>query len=95
MAVEERHLLFHGCLDRDLLLDVGLRSVFDSDEAETQLDILVHNSALSIGAAVHDVDLGDDTDSTDTLRIDFPRHSQTLLGCHVSVRSHNTKNDGS
>ena len=93
MRVEETHFFLHRSLDRDLILDVLLCSVLDSDKAETKLDLLVHNHTLGIGSSVHDVNLGDDTDRSDTLGIDSASHTETFLCGHIGVGGANAKND--
>lgn len=94
MRGEKGHFLLHGGLDGYLILDVLLGSVLNSDETETELNLLVHDRALSVCASVHDVNLGDDTDGPDTLGVDPASHSQTLLRRHISVSGNDTKNDG-
>ena len=85
MTREECHFFLHGGLDGNLVLDVLLRAILDANEAETQLNLLVHDRTLGIGTAVHDVDLGDDTDSTDTFGVNVSRHAETLLHSHICI----------
>ena len=93
MAREESHFFLHGCLHRYLILNVLLRTILDADEAETQLDLLIHDSALGIGTTVHDIDLGNDTYSSDALRIDTACHTETFLSGHISIGRDDAKND--
>lgn len=95
MRVEEGHLLFLGGLDRDSVLDILLRSVLDSNESQTKLNLLVHNGALRVCASVHDINLRNDTDSSDALGVDPSGHSETFLGGHIGVGSDDTKDDSS
>lgn len=75
MRIEETHFLLHGCFHGNLSLDVFLGSVLDADKSETELDFLVHDRTLGVGTAVHDINFGDDTDSSDTLGVDAASHS--------------------
>ena len=93
MRVEEGHLLIHSSLDRDLILDILLGSVLDSDEAQPELDLLIHDHAFGIGTSVHNIDLRDNTDSSDALRIDSTRHTQTFLSSHICVGGDDAEND--
>ena len=93
MRIEECHLFLHGGLDRDLRLDVLLRSVFHSYETKAKLDFLVHNCSLGVRASIHDINLGDDTQSPDALRVDSSCHPQTLLSSHIGISGHYTEND--
>jgi len=95
MCIEETHLFLHGLLDGNASLDVLLGSIFDTDETKTKLDFLIHDHALGVCASVHDINLGDDTDSSNTLRINSTSHSKTFLGGHISVSSDYTENDSS
>jgi len=66
--------LVHG----DLVDNVLLSSVFDTDVAETEFDLLIHDHFLGVSTTVHDVDLRDYTDGTDTLLIKCLSHLQTI-----------------
>jgi hypothetical protein len=76
-------------------LDIFLGSVLDSNETESQLDLLVHDHSLGIGSSVHDIDLGDDSHSSDSLGVQSLSHQQTLTGGHIGVGWHDTENNGS
>ena len=95
MRVEELHLLFHRRSDRDLILDVLLGSILDSNETQTELDLLVHDHSLGVGSSVHNVNFGDHTDCSDTLGVNSTRHTKTFLSSHISVGSHDGKHDSS
>lgn len=95
VGVEKCHLFFHGRFDGDLILNILLSSILDTHKAQTQLNLLVHDHALGVRASVHDVDLGDDANGSDTLGINPARHPETLLRGHISVGSDDAKNDGS
>ena len=93
MRVEEGHLLIHSSPDRDLILDVFLGSVLDSNEAQPELNLLIHDHSFGIGTSVHNIDLRDNTDGSDALRIDSTRHTQTFLSSHIGVGGDDTEND--
>ena len=93
MGVEESHFLLHGSLDRDLSLDVFLGSVLDTDVTKTKGDLLVHDGSLGVSSLIHNIDLGDDTDGSNTLRVNSACHSQTFLSSHISVGGNDTKNN--
>ena len=93
MTREECHFFLHGGLDRNLSLDVLLRSVFHSDKTKAESNLLVHNCSLGVRAPVHDIDLGDDTQSPDALRVNSSCHSQALLCSHVGISGYNTEDD--
>lgn len=78
MTCEEGFLLGNGLPNRDLVDDVLLGTVLDTDEAETQMYLLVHNHFLCVCAAIHDIDLSDYTDCADTFRIQLECHLQTI-----------------
>jgi hypothetical protein len=50
-----------------LIDDVLLGSVLDTDETQTQRHFLIHEHLLGVDTTVHDIDLGDNTHSTDAL----------------------------
>ena len=78
-----------------LILNILLRSILDADEAQTELNLLVHNHALGVRSSVHNVDLRDDTDGPDALGINSAGHSETLLRGHIRIGCDNAENDRS
>ena len=79
MGIEKCHFLCHGLLDRDLILNVLLCSVLDAYKTQTKLNLLVHDHSFGVCASVHDIDLCDHTNGSDTLRI-YPA-SQSRPSC--------------
>lgn len=71
-------LLCKSLIDRDLVNNILLRSIFDTDIAETELHFLIHDHLLGVSTTVHDIDLCDNTYGTDTLFIELLRHLQTI-----------------
>ena len=93
VSAEKQLLLFHCLLDRNLVNDIFLSTVFHADISEPELHVLVHNHALCICSAIHNVDLSDDTYRADSLRVQLASHLQTI-GCgHISVCGNDAKND--
>lgn len=74
MGAEIKLLLLLSLQDRNTINNILLGPVFDTNETKSQMDVLALNHSLGIGTLVHDVDLCDDTDSSDTLGVDFPGH---------------------
>lgn len=69
-----------GIPDRHVVNDVLLRSVLHTDVAESQRDILTSQHALGVGTFVHDIDLGQDTNGTETLGVELSGHLETVRG---------------
>lgn len=55
--------------DTHVVKNVLLRPVLDSDVSQTKGYILTSEHALSVGALVHNIDLGQDTNSSQALRV--------------------------
>ena len=90
----EIKLLFLDCLlDANSVNNILLRPVFDSDKAESELDILALEHAFGIRSLVHDVDLGNDANGSDALWIEFPGHLQAVGSSHVCVGRQHAKDD--
>jgi len=95
VSVEVKLFLLDGILHRDLVDDVFLGSVLDTDETESELHFLVVDHALGVGTSVHDIDLGDNTDGSDSLGVKLTGHLEAIRGGHISISRDDTKNDGS
>lgn len=84
-------LLFFDCsLDRDSIHDILLWSIFDTNESQSQLNIFSFEHSLSISSLIHDINLGDNTNSSDTLWIEFTSHLKTIWCSHICVSGENT-----
>lgn len=64
--------------NRNLVDNIFLSSVLDTDVTHSEVDLLVENHALGICSSVHDINFSDDTDGSDTLRIDLSCHLETI-----------------
>lgn len=78
VCAEIELLLFNGLFDWNAINDILLRSIFDSNKSEPQRDIFTFDHSFGICTLVHNVDLGDHTNSPDTFRIALPRHLKTV-----------------
>ena len=87
-------LVLDGELDIDVVDDVLLTTVPDSDEAETERDLLVHEHAAGVGAFVHDVDFGDDADGPPAAGVELAGHQEGVAGGHVLVGGDDAQDDG-
>jgi len=74
MPGEEGTLLCNGLIDRNLIDNIFLCTILDAHKTETKLDFLIHDHLLGVGTSVHNINLGDNTDGTDTLGVKLTRH---------------------
>ena len=93
MGCEVSTLLINCFLDWNAVNNIFLRSVLDSDVTESKSDLLVHNHALSVCSAIHNIDLCDDTDGADTFGVKLTRHLKTIGGSHICVSGNHAKNN--
>ncbi len=61
MVSEILFFLVQGNRHLDLVIDVLLRTVLDSDITQCQRNLLIHDHFLSVGSSVHDVNFSNDT----------------------------------
>lgn len=93
MRCEVSSLLVNGFLDWNAVDNIFLRSVLNTDITESQSDFLVHNHALRVCAAIHNIDLGDHTDCADTFGVKLTRHLKAVRGGHICVCGDDAKNN--
>jgi hypothetical protein len=75
----EIHLFFlNGFSNWDLVDNIFLGSVLDTDVTHSEVNLLVENHTLGIGSSVHDINLGDNTDGSDTFGINLSCHLKTI-----------------
>ena len=74
MRAEVGPLLFFSLIDADLINNVLFASIFHANVTMQQWDIPALEHVLGIGTVIHDINLGDDTDSPGTLRVKLLRH---------------------
>ena len=66
MVLEVTLLLFFCFFDTELINDIFLGPIFDSDESKSKVNFLIHNHSFGIRTPVHNVNLCDNTHSPDT-----------------------------
>ena len=93
MGAEVERLLLKSLFDWNSIDDVLLGSVFDCDEAQSQLDVFSFNHPFSVGTFVHDIDLGDDSDGSHSLWINLSCHLKTVRSGHISISWQHTENN--
>ena len=77
----------------DLVDDVLLCTVLDTDVAESEWYLLVHKHLLRVDTTVHNIDLCDDTDCANTLLVDVLGHLQSFSASHISIGWDNSDDD--
>jgi len=92
---KEQLLLLDGSGHRDLVLDVLLGPVFDSDVPKPQRHFAAQERAPGVGSPVHDVNFCDDTDRPHALGVALPCHLQAVGGGDVLVGWEHAQNEGS
>ena len=89
LSLEERRFVLNSVFDVFLVNDVLLRPVDDPDDAELDGDDAAAQDVDSVGARVHEIQLGDDGQRPPPVRVNIPRDLQRLRGGHVSIgRAH-------
>ena len=78
----------------DLVYDILLSSVLYTNITKTEWNLLIHNHLLGICSTIHNINLGNDTDSTDTFLIKTTRHLKTIWVSHISISRQNSENNG-
>ena len=74
MSAEIQLFFLLGFLHGDSVYDVLLRSVLDADETKSKGDVLSLDHPLGICTFVHDINFGNNTDSSNTFRIELSCH---------------------
>mmetsp|Transcript_18366 Transcript_18366/g.44213 ORF Transcript_18366/g.44213 Transcript_18366/m.44213 type:complete len:323 (-) Transcript_18366:49-1017(-) len=93
--VLEKSLLLLKCLSDFLAaLDVGLAAVLDTSVTQTQRHILTQEHLGGVGAAVHQVNLCDDSDGPQTLWVHLARQLEGIRRRQICVGGHDGENDG-
>ena len=93
MGAEIQLFFLDSLLDTNSVENVLLRPIFDSNKAESELDILALEHSFGICSLVHDVDLGDYTDGSDALWIEFPGHLQAIRSSHICIGWQHAEDD--
>lgn len=93
VRTEVHALFFNGSRHRNLVNNILLSSVLDTNVTHSEGHFLVHDHPLGTNTSVHDIELGKDTDSADTLRVELTSHLETIRGGHIGVSGNNTENN--
>jgi hypothetical protein len=93
VRAEIHALLFNGSRHRNLVNNILLSSVLDTNVTHSEGHFLVHDHSLSVYTSVHDIELGKDTNSADTLRVELTSHLETIRSTHIGVSGDNTENN--
>jgi len=93
VRAEVHALLLNSGLNRNLVVNILLSSVLNSNIAHSEGDFLIHDHPLGAHSSVHDVQFSQHSDSADTLRIKLTSHLETIRGGHIGVGGDNTENN--
>lgn len=75
----EKQLLFLDCrLYSDSVDNILLWPVLDTNETQSQEHVLAFNHSLGVCTFVHDINFGDNSDSSNTFWIQLSGHLQTV-----------------
>lgn len=80
MVLEEHHFFLKRSFDFLIALDSMLTSVFNSNIPKSERNFFVLENPSSISTSVHQIDLGDNSDSSDTFRVKFSCHLKSVRG---------------
>ena len=85
MLAEELHLARARLADGAALRDVLLASVDDADVAQSKRHNLAAKVRARVGTAVHDVELGDDSDGTLTVGVHHSAEGERVAVGEIAV----------
>ena len=74
MGAEIQLFLLNSLFDRNSINDVLLGSIFDSNKSQSKRDIFSLNHSFGVCSFVHDINFGDDSDSSNTFWIELSCH---------------------
>ena len=94
MARKELGLLLQAALDRLVGVDVLLAAVDDADEAEAQRVRAAGQNVECVGAAVHEVELGQHADRARSVGVDLVRELDGVRRGNVLVGRLHGEDDG-
>ena len=75
--------------------NVLLVSVLHTNVSQSQWYFLAGKHLLSVSSSIHNIDLGDNTQGSDTLGVELLRKLESVGGGDIGVSRDNTKNDRS
>lgn len=74
VGTEIHALLLNGLFNGNLVNNILLSSILDTNVTHFEGHFLVHDHPLSVYTSVHDIKLSQDTDSAETFRVEFTSH---------------------
>jgi len=74
MSTEIQLFFLDSLFDWNSIDNILLGSILDSNEAKSECDILSFDHSLCVGTLVHDINLGDNTNSSNTFWIQLSCH---------------------
>lgn len=95
MGTEIQLLFLNSCFDSNPIHNILLRSVFDSYEAKSEVNILAFEHTFCVGTFVHNINFCDNTNCSYTFWIKLTSHLKTIRCSHICVCRQYTKNEGS
>jgi len=75
--------------------DILLRSILDTYETHSKLDIFTFDHSFGGGTFVHNIYFSYNTNCSNTFWVDLSGHLKTIGGSHIDVSWKSTKDDGS
>lgn len=81
-------------MNSDIVIDIKLAPIFDSDIAIPQMHNLISEHHHGIIAPVHDVNLGQAADRTDSFRVNLPHQMEGLTIGQILIRWDHAQDDG-
>lgn len=94
VGFEKLALVLQGVRDGTLVLNVSLTSVDDGDIAESEGDDSSSKNVDDIGALVHEVNLGQDTDGPLSLGVNLAGELETVRVGQIGVCGSDGEDDG-
>lgn len=93
VVLKELLLVLERRRDRTGVIDVALRSVDDGDVTETKRNDTTSENVDDVRSLVHEVDLGEDTDRSETFRVNLTSELETVGVSQISVGGGDSQND--
>jgi len=93
MCAEVELLLLNGSLHSLSIDDVLLGSVLDTNETKSKADVLTFDHSLGACSLIHDINLGDDTNCSNTLWITITSHLETIRCGQILIGWQHAEND--
>ena len=93
MRVEVSFFFLDSFFDSNLINNILFGSILDSNVTMKKWYVLALEHSFCISTPVHDIDLSDSSDCSDTLRIQLHCHLETIRGSDISISGTYTQNN--